>query len=64
MKRSRRRLLVPKFEFGFSADSFRLIQETGIDGERLTRERDRADHAQKQAEAAQAALFPKRKRHE
>ena len=48
MKRSRRRLPVPQHEFGFTPDTFNLAIETGLDGERITRER---------AEAAQAALF-------
>ena len=57
MKRNRRRLPVPQHEFGFSPDTFNLIAETGLDGERITRERGEADHARQLAEAAQAA-FP------
>ena len=57
MKRNRRRLPVPQHEFGFAPDTFNLIQETGIDGDRVTRERADADHTRRQAEAAQAALF-------
>jgi hypothetical protein len=52
-----RRLPIPQHEFGFTADTFRLISETGQDGERLARERDEADRARKIAEAAQAPLF-------
>ena len=33
------------------------MQETGLDGDRLSRERDEADRARALAEAAQAALF-------
>lgn len=58
MKRNRRRLPVPQHEFGFTPDTFNLISETGLDGERITRERGEADHARRLAEAAQAALFP------
>jgi hypothetical protein len=58
MKRNRRRLPVPQHEFGFAPDTFNLIAETGLDGERITRERGEADHARRMAEAAQAALFP------
>jgi hypothetical protein len=58
MKRNKHRLPIPQFEFGFSAQAFRLIQETGLDGKRLSRERDEAECARKRAEKAQAALFP------
>jgi hypothetical protein len=57
MKRNRRRLPTPQWEFGFAAAAFRLIGETALDGERLSRERDEADRARAAAEAAQAALF-------
>ena len=64
MKRNRRRLPVPQHEFGFVPDTFTLMQETGLDGDRLARERDEADRARALAEKAQAALFspPPRKR--
>jgi hypothetical protein len=65
MKRNRRRLPVPQHEFGFAPDTFNLIQETGIDGDRITRERTDADRARHLAETAQAALFtPTHKDHE
>ncbi len=57
MKRSKRRLPIPQHEFGFVPDTFTLIQDTGLDGERLSRERNEFDHARRQAEAAQARLF-------
>ena len=57
MKRNRRRLPVPQHEFGFAPAAFNLAIETGIDGERITRERTEADHARRNTEAAQAALF-------
>jgi len=41
------------------------MQETGLDGDRLSRERDEADRARALAEKAQAALFsppPRKKR--
>ena len=57
MKRNKHRLPIPQFEFGFSAQAFRLIQETGLDGKRLSRERDEADRARRLAEAAQVVLF-------
>jgi len=41
----------------FVPDTFTLMQETGLDGDRLSRERNEADRARKIAEAAQAALF-------
>ena len=57
MKRNRRRLPVPQHEFGFTPATFNLIVETGIDGERIARERAEADHARHNAETAQEALF-------
>jgi hypothetical protein len=65
MKRNRRRLPIPQHEFGFTPDTFNLIQESGIDGERIAREHDEAENARCMAEAAQAALFSTtRKDHE
>ena len=57
MKRNRRRLPVPQHEFGFTPDAFNLIQDTGLDGDRISRERAEADRARRLAEAAQAVLF-------
>jgi hypothetical protein len=57
MRRTKRRLPIPQHEFGFVPDTFALIQETGQDGDRLTRERDEADRARRVAEAAQTALL-------
>ena len=57
MKRNRRRLPIPQHEFGFVPDTFTLMQETGLDGDRLARERDEADRARILAEEAQTALF-------
>ena len=66
MKRNRRRLPIPQHEFGFVPDTFTLMQESGLDGDRLARERDEADRARALAEKAQAALFnppPRKHRH-
>ena len=57
MKTSRKRLPIPQHEFGFTADTFRLFSETGVDGERISRERAEADEARRTAEAAQTSLF-------
>jgi hypothetical protein len=57
MKRNRRRLPIPQHEFGFVPDTFTLMQETGLDGDRLARERGEANRARSLAERAQAALF-------
>jgi len=57
MKRNRRRLPIPQHEFGFVPDTFTLIQETGLDGDRLARKRADADPDRRFAEKAQAALF-------
>jgi hypothetical protein len=52
-----RRLPIPQHEFGFVSDTFTLMQETGLDGDRLARERDEAERARALAEEAQTALF-------
>jgi hypothetical protein len=57
MKPRKRRLQIPHYEFGFNADTFTLISETTLDGERLTRERDETQRPRHAAEAAQATLF-------
>jgi hypothetical protein len=57
MKRHRRRLPIPQREFGFVPDTFTLMQETGLDGDRLARERVEVEEARQEAEIAQAALF-------
>jgi hypothetical protein len=57
MKRAKRRLLIPQWDFGFLPDTFNLIIETGIDGERITRECEQAKKARQLADAAQTALF-------
>jgi len=61
MKRNRRRLPVPQFEFPFSGDSFRLMTETTLDGDRLAHERQQVEEARNLAEAAQAKLFTQRR---
>jgi hypothetical protein len=57
MKRSRRRLPIPQHEFGFTPETFNLILDTGLDGDRLARKHDEADEARRMADATQAALF-------
>ena len=57
MKRSRRRLPVPQHEFGFTPDTFNLIAESAVDGERITREQAEAQQRRRAADAAQAAFF-------
>jgi hypothetical protein len=63
MKRRKHRLSIPQHEFGFAPAAFNLAIETGLDGERITRERAEADHARRMAEAAQPALFTTTKNH-
>ena len=53
---------IPQYEFSFVPDTFALILQSGLDGDRLARERAAADEARRLAEAAQAALFNRRKR--
>ena len=57
MRRTRKRLPIPQHEFGFTADTFRLFSETGVDGERIARERAEADQARRDADAAQVSLI-------
>jgi len=57
MKRNKRRLPVPQWEFGFTPETFNLIQESGIDGERMARERAEANRVRRNAETTPAALF-------
>jgi hypothetical protein len=57
MKRSTRRLPIPQNEFGFTPDTFNLIQDTTPDGERIAAERAESDRARHLAEQAQAPLF-------
>ena len=57
MKRNRRRLPIPQHEFGFTPDTFNLIQDTGLDGDRISREQAEADRARRAEESAQARLF-------
>ena len=60
MKRNKRRLPIPQHEFSFVPSTFRLVTETGQDGDRLARERDEADRARRLVETAQTALFTPR----
>ena len=57
MRSTRRRLPIPQHEFGFTPDTFRLMQDTGTDGERLARERAELEKARCLAESAQNLLF-------
>jgi len=57
MKRAKRRLLIPQWEFGFAPDTFNLIVETGVDGELITQEHEQVKKARQRAEKAQAPLL-------
>jgi len=52
------RLPIPQHEFGFVPDTFTLMQDTGLDGDRINKELAEADRARRAADAAQARLFP------
>jgi hypothetical protein len=56
MRTRKRRLPIPQHEFGFSPQVFNLIQDTGLDGERITRERAEVEKARRRAEAAQTEI--------
>ena len=62
MRRRNHRLPTPQHEFGFTPDTFNLIQDTAPDGERIARERAEADKARALAEQAQARLFTRKER--
>jgi hypothetical protein len=62
MKRNCRRLPIPQREFAFVPNTFALIAETALDGDRLARERDEAEEARRKAEAAQIKLFARQRR--
>ena len=57
MRTTKKRLPIPQHEFGITADTFRLFTETGVDGERISRERAEVEEARRTAEKAQASLF-------
>ena len=54
------RLPIPQHEFGFVPNTFTLIQETGLDGDRITKELAETDRARRAADAAQTRLFHSR----
>ena len=62
MRRRNHRLPIPQHEFGFTPDTFNLIQDTAPDGERIARERAEADKARALADQAQARLFTRKER--
>ncbi len=47
---------IPQHEFGFTADTFNLFQESAQDGERIAREREQAEQARREADAAQRSF--------
>ena len=53
----RKPLPIPQHEFCFAPDIFSLFSETGVDGERIAREREQAEQARRAADAAQASFF-------
>jgi hypothetical protein len=55
--KNRKPLPIPQHEFGFTPDTFTLFSELGVDGERITREREQSEQARRTADAAQASLF-------
>jgi hypothetical protein len=56
MRTKKHRLPIPQHEFGFTPQTFNLIQDTTIDGERISRERAVNENARRQAEAAQREI--------
>jgi len=53
-------LPIPQHEFAFVAETFSLFGDSGLDGERLARERDELESARRASEAAQVKLPLKR----
>lgn len=56
MKR-RKRLPIPQHEFGFYAGSFQSHAETGLDGQRISRERAELENARLNSERRQTEIF-------
>ena len=56
MRIKKRRLPIPQHEFPFTPAIFNLIQDVGLDGERITRERVEVEKARRRAEAAQTEI--------
>jgi hypothetical protein len=54
------RLPIPQHEFGFVPDTFTLMQDTGLDGDRISKELAEADRARRATDAAQTRLFHSR----
>jgi len=57
-----KRLPIPQREFGFVRDTFRLMRETAVDGDRLALEREQLAAAKAASDAAQIGLFNKRRK--
>ena len=57
MRKRRQRLPIPQHEFGFTPDTFCLFSDTGVDGERIARERAEVDQARRLADAAQPSFL-------
>ena len=62
MKRNKRPLPIPQYEFAFTREAFNLFSETTHDGERITRERAESELASRKAEAAQVPLVASHRR--
>lgn len=54
-----KRLPIPQHEFGFVPDTFGLIQDTALDGDRLARERNELEAARRASATAQRSLLSK-----
>jgi len=50
---------IPQREFAFVAQTFCLIRDMALDGERLVREREELEAARRVSAEAQRKLFPK-----
>ena len=57
MKRTKRRLPIPQWEFSFAPNTFNLIVETGVDGELIAQEHEQVKKARQLAEKAQTPLL-------
>jgi hypothetical protein len=56
MKRRKKPMPIPQWEFEFAPGTFNLMGESGIDGERVIRERTALEEARKRLSVAQAKL--------
>ena len=64
MRRTKKPMPIPQWEFGFTAQTFNLTSEDSTDGDRIARENAELEQARRAADAAQTKLFSRKASHE